>query len=170
MLTFFVVAIALTVSGFAVESSFPLKDLGPTIDEILGSQKPDKTELSYVAARGSALFLSISAYLENNPSGRPGEAETSSKFMQHSHHFAVVAEVLGRLKGKSTESVYEQIQMLMEIYSKEMGVSKQLNNEIMSPPILRDFKDLERIAPLIEGLFKMMENQNSDTAETKPNP
>ena len=44
MLTFFVVAIVLTVSGLADESSFPLKDLGPTIDEILGSQKPEKTD------------------------------------------------------------------------------------------------------------------------------
>jgi hypothetical protein len=155
-----------TEAGGAADETFPLKDIGPSVDALLESGKNDDSELSYVTARGSALFLGISLYLDENPGGQK-DVELSKKMMEHAHRFAIIAGVIGAKSGKSVEKVKAQIKIFLDIYVKEMVRSKQLNNEILSPPISRDLKDVTRIAPLVNGLFEMLEKQEQDSSAEK---
>jgi hypothetical protein len=153
-------------------SKFSLKDIGPSVEAILSDEKTDETELAYVAARGTALFLAISKILDENPSSERGELDKNlaQGYLESSHRFFKVASFLGAKTGKSEKNITAQVSLLMETYLQEMVRSKQLNNEIMSAPILRDVKALQRVAPFVNGLDEVIEaSQKVRTKEKQPN-
>ncbi len=153
-------------------SKFSLKDIGPSVEAILSDEKTDESELAYVAARGTALFLAISKILDENPSSGRGELDKNlaQGYLESSHRFFKVASFLGAKTGKSEKNITAQVSLLMETYLQEMVRSKQLNNEIMSAPILRDVKALQRVAPFVNGLDEVIEaSQKVRTKEKQPN-
>ena len=149
----------LAVRIIAAEDIFPLKDLGPTVDELLKSSKSDTSELAYVSARGSALLLAISKYLDENP-GRDADAKLSKDMMLNAHRYAIFSVWFGLKAGKSVKNSEAQIKMLLDIYETEMIRSKQLNNKILSPAISRDLENIERIAPLVNRLAEILDKQS----------
>ena len=155
----------------ANDSKFSLKDIGPSVEAILSDEKTDKTELAYVGARGGALFLAISKLLDENPSSDRGELDKklAQNYLESAHRFFKVAQFYGEITGMSEKNIHAQLSSLMEIYLQEMVRSKQLNNEIMSAPILRDFKEIQRVAPLVNELDKALEtSQKVKTEEKQP--
>jgi hypothetical protein len=152
----------------ADDSKFSLKDIGSSIEEILSSEKPDLSELAYVAARGTAAFLAISKILDENSSSEPNESKKlAQNFLERSHKFWGVASFVGRQTGKSDKNIYEQVSLLMEIYLQEMASSKQLNNEFMSAPIRRDLDALMRVEPFVNELNEVFEKSEKITTKEK---
>lgn len=161
-------------SGLSViragDATFPLKDIGPTVDAILGDEKFDESELAYIGARGAALFVAISKWLDENP-GDERDKELSIKLMERAHPFFAIAHLFGARTGKSEANIDAQISSLLEIYVREMARSKQLNNETLSAPISRDMKALERVAPLINELVRAVEKSRVASPENStPKP
>jgi hypothetical protein len=160
----------LAVRIIAAEDIFPLKDIGPTVDELVNTGYSDASELAYVSARGCALLCAISINLEDNPGGER-DVKQSIQFRTFADSYLRFAIFNGLKSRKSEEMQKAQIQMLIEIYMKEMIRSKQLNNEYLSSTIRRDLKDIERIAPLVNAFSKMLDEQgHNPPVEDKSKP
>ncbi len=160
----------LAVRVIAAEDTFPLKDLGPTVDELVKLGYSDASELAYVSARGSALFIAISKYLDENPGGER-DVKQSKDMMLNAHRYAIFSSWFGLKAGKSVNNSEAQIKMLLDIYVTEMIRSKQLNNEVLSSAIRRDLKDVERIAPLVNTFSKILDEQgHNPPVENKSKP
>lgn len=162
------VVFSLSSLARAEDATFPLKDIGPSVDAILGGEKVDESELAYVGARGAALFVAISKWLDENP-GSERDKEMSKKLMERAHPFFVIAHLFGTRTGKSKSNIDSQVASLLETYVREMVRSKQLNNEILSAPISRDMKALERVAPLVNELVRSLEKSREASPEN-PTP
>lgn len=142
----------------ANDSKFPLKDVKPLVEEILSGKNTDQSELAYVAARGGALLLAISKILHENPhKDRSWSEKMAQSYMEDSHRFLKVAQVIGAITGKSDENIHAQFRTLMEVYLQEMARSKQLNNEYMSTLIVRELNAIISMAPLVNELDKTFE-------------
>lgn len=161
------VALTFNAAAAAKDPEFPLKDFGRAVEAVMVAEKVDESELAYVGARGSALLLAISKWLEENPGGER-DKQLAEQFLKRAHPFFVVAHLFGERTGKSGKNTDAQIAALMETYVREMVRSKQLNNEILSAPISRDLKALERVAPFVNGLAKSLGASKAGPTEEKP--
>jgi hypothetical protein len=133
------------------EEPFPLRDITETVDDLLGPNEIDLSELAYVSARGMALYSTVAIFLNEWAVQGRGDKKVASNLESAVEKFHKVARVIGLKTGKSEKAILEQIVLLSEIYAKEMVRSKQLNNEIMSPVIKRDMQAISKAAPLLVG-------------------
>ena len=62
---FFTLALAVASSMVAVDA-FPLKDISSSVDILMTAKQPDPSELGYVAARGTALYLTTALMFEGD--------------------------------------------------------------------------------------------------------
>lgn len=122
-----------------------LKPLEPIIKELIESPNPDPSELAYASARGAALFLALSAYIEANPRSDGSDKQIVVNFKTLWMAYFRVASILGRSFSKTEDATVEQVKILSETYAKKIVASKQLNNEIFSPAIRKDIAALKLI-------------------------
>ncbi|HEY0969255.1 MAG TPA: hypothetical protein VGD88_17810 [Opitutaceae bacterium] len=121
-----------------------LKPLAPTIERLEKSQDPDPSELAYVAARGAALFVAMSGYLNKNAAD-DRDRKISDDLFEKAKPYYVSAQIIGTSTGKTKETVDQQIKLIVDAYSVMMVKSKQLNNTIVSPQIESDMEALKRL-------------------------
>jgi hypothetical protein len=139
-----------------------LKPLEPIIAEFNKNDNPDISQLAYVSARGGALFLAMSGYIEENSRGEKDNA-LAKKLSEKADAYYKVAVILGSRSKKTKDATDGQMRILTETYVKMMVASKQLNNEIASPAITKDMDALKSIEPVILELAEEIKRQASET-------
>jgi hypothetical protein len=138
-----------------------LKPLEPIVAEFTKSKSPDLNEFAYVSARGAALFLALSAYIEANPRPDGADKQFVTNFKEKGMAYFLVAVIVGKKFSKTDEATVEQVQILLETYAKMIVASKQLNNEIVSPAIRKDIEALKQIEALVLEMAADFEKKSS---------
>jgi len=162
----FTLALSLAVISTQLISSLhaeelTLKPLEPIIKELIESPNPDPSELAYASARGAALFLALSAYIEANPRTDGSDKQIVLNFKTLWLAYFRVASSLGRSFSKTEDATAEQLKILSETYAKMIIASKQLNNEIFSPAIRKDIAALKLIEPTVLKIAGDLEGRSS---------
>lgn len=162
---FFISALLITPIVIHAEEQFPLKDLNPVIQTLLKSEKPDFSEMAYVAARGAALYTNMAAVFEENGNHDAKDKQLAANLKSIADKYFRVMVFTATKTGKSATALQDQITVLTKAYSTEMVKSKQLNNEYFGENIKRDRQALSQIESLIFEIADELARRNKPSAK-----
>lgn len=164
-LAFVLCAAAKTFTSSLHAEELTLKPLEPIVSELTKGGNPDLNELAYVSARGAALFMALSTYIEANPRSDGTDKPIVKNLHEKGMAYFGVAVVIGRMFSKTEDATAAQIQLLAETYTKMIVKSKQLNNEIASPAIKKDVEALKLIEAVVMGLATDFDKKSRTTQQ-----
>jgi hypothetical protein len=111
----------------------------------------DRSELAYVSTRCGVVFLAIGMYFSGN-SGKIDDVNSGEELKRKGRALSLLGIRLSTQTGMSNDAIRERMAGLMNIYSSEIKLNKQLNNNIFYGWIEKDFDFCIELQQAVENL------------------